>query len=51
MGKFPIADEQLLGSVVVCRRCKARNKVGSTKCRKCGGSALRPKNKELRVKK
>lgn len=51
MGKFPIADEQLLGRVVVCRKCKARNKAGRKSCRKCGSIYLRPKSKELRVKK
>ena len=51
MGKFPIADEQLLGRIVVCRKCKARNKAGRKTCRKCGSVYLRPKSKELRVKK
>ncbi|MDE1856369.1 MAG: 50S ribosomal protein L40e [Candidatus Micrarchaeota archaeon] len=50
MGKFAIADEQL-AKTVVCRKCKARNKAGSKMCRKCGSTALRPKSKELRVKK
>ncbi len=50
MGKFPIADEQL-AKIVVCRKCKARNKAGAKMCRKCGSKALRPKRKELRAKK
>jgi large subunit ribosomal protein L40e len=50
MGKFPIADEQL-SRIVVCRKCKARNKAGVTKCRKCGSKYLRPKSKEIKVKK
>lgn len=50
MGKFAIADEQL-AMVWICRRCKARNKAGVEICRKCGYRHLRPKNRELRVKK
>jgi large subunit ribosomal protein L40e len=50
MGKFPVADAEL-SKIRVCRRCKARNKVGSKVCRKCGYSALRPKRKNARVKK
>ncbi len=50
MGKFSLADE-LLTSTWVCRRCKARNRAGVTKCRKCGSRYLRVKRKEARVKK
>ncbi len=50
MGKFGLADE-LLVSVWVCRRCKARNRAGVEKCRKCGSKYLRVKRKEARVKK
>ncbi len=50
MGKFPIADAEL-AKVSICRRCKARNRAGATKCRKCGYADLRPKHKELRTKK
>ncbi len=50
MGKFPIADAEM-GRVVICRRCKARNKVGVAMCRKCGYKGLRPKRKEVRAKK
>jgi large subunit ribosomal protein L40e len=50
MGRFPIADEEL-SKIVICRKCKARNKKGTEKCRKCGSSALRPKTKDLRAKK
>lgn len=50
MGKFPLADE-VLGRMVICRRCKSRNKTGVAKCRKCGCKYLRPKRKEKRVKK
>ena len=50
MGKFPQADE-VLGRMMICRKCKARNKVGIEKCRKCGSSYFRPKRKEKRVKK
>jgi len=50
MGKFPLADE-CLSRVCICRKCKARNHTGSTKCRKCGSIYLRPKHKDLKVKK
>ncbi len=50
MGKFPEADAKI-ASVSVCRRCKARNKRGVEKCRKCGSRYLRPKKKEIRAKK
>lgn len=50
MGKFAVADADL-ASVAICMRCKARNKAGSDKCRKCGYRALRPKRKSKRVKK
>ncbi len=50
MGKFPLAD-QVLTSMVICRKCKARNKAGIEKCRKCGSAYLRPKRKDKRVKK
>jgi ribosomal protein L40E len=50
MGKFPLADE-VLGKIVICRKCKARNHAGTLKCRKCGSIYLRPKRKEKRVKK
>jgi len=50
MGKIPEADSEI-AKIVICRSCKARNKVGVTKCRRCGYKALRPKKRELRVKK
>lgn len=52
MGKFPEADREI-SNIVICRKCKARNKKGRDKCRKCGASAdnLRPKRKEIRAKK
>lgn len=50
MGKFPLADSAL-AAVWVCRRCKARNSAGVAKCRKCGSIYLRPKHRELKVKK
>jgi ribosomal protein L40E len=50
MGKFPLADEALTG-IWICRKCKTRNKAGSDKCRRCGSIYLRPKRKEIRVKK
>lgn len=50
MGKFSLADEALT-SIWVCRKCKARNKAGVAKCRKCGSPYMRVKRKEARVKK
>lgn len=50
MGKFPLADEVLV-SMAICRKCKARNKAGTEKCRKCGYHYLRSKRKDKRVKK
>ena len=50
MGKFPLADAAL-AEVWICRRCKSRNRAGIAKCRKCGSIYLRPKNRELKVKK
>lgn len=50
MGKFPLADEVLV-SIAICRKCKARNNAGAEKCRKCGSPYLRIKRKEKRVKK
>jgi large subunit ribosomal protein L40e len=46
MGKFPLADLEL-AKIWICRKCKARNKAGAEKCRKCGYSALRPKKKDV----
>ncbi|MCX8175442.1 MAG: 50S ribosomal protein L40e [Candidatus Micrarchaeota archaeon] len=50
MGKFPEADAYI-SNVFICRKCKARNKRNSEKCRKCGSPYLRPKRKDIRVKK
>ena len=50
MGKFPLADAHI-SKLVICRKCKARNKKGVERCRKCGYSYLRPKRKDIRVKK
>jgi ribosomal protein L40E len=50
MGKFALADG-VLTSMAICRKCKARNKAGAEKCRKCGSPYLRPKRKDKRVKK
>ncbi|MEM4166507.1 MAG: hypothetical protein QW255_04090 [Candidatus Bilamarchaeaceae archaeon] len=50
MGKFPEGDAEL-SKIVICRRCKTRNKVGVEKCRKCGSAYLRPKRREIRAKK
>ena len=45
-----MADEEL-AKISVCRRCKARNRAGIAKCRKCGSKYLRPKRKKALVKK
>ena len=45
MGKHAIADAKL-AQVWICRKCKARNKRGAKRCRKCGYKDLRPKRKE-----
>jgi len=42
MGKFPVADAKLKKQLI-CRKCKTKNKVGATKCRKCHYKFLRPK--------
>jgi len=46
MGKFPIADLQIT-SIWVCKKCKARNRAGAKKCRKCGYGYLRAKKKDV----
>jgi ribosomal protein L40E len=53
MVRFPEADARLFKNVFVCRKCKSKVrsnpqkvKLGKVKCRKCGGSVLRPKRKE-----
>lgn len=50
MGKFPLADAEL-SKIWICKRCKARNRAGSAKCRRCGYKYLRPKRKDIKVKK
>ena len=50
MGKFNLADEELT-RIWIYRKCKARNRAGSAKCRKCGSKYMRTKRKEKRVKK
>lgn len=50
MGKFPEADAVLM-SIVICKKCKARNRAGVEKCRRCGSKFLRPKRREIRAKK
>ena len=50
MGKFPEADAQIM-KIVVCRKCKSRNKKSLKKCRKCGSTFLRPKRKDIKAKK
>jgi ribosomal protein L40E len=42
MGKFPIADKAIMG-ILICRKCKSRNAMGSVRCRKCNYPNLRPK--------
>jgi ribosomal protein L40E len=50
MGKFAEADAAI-SNIFICRKCKARNKRGSKKCRKCGSVYMRAKRKDIRVKK
>ncbi len=50
MGKFAEADAQIM-KIVICRKCKARNKKSLFKCRKCGSKFLRPKRKDIKAKK
>ncbi len=50
MAKFPEAEKEL-SEILVCLRCKTRNKKTATKCRKCGSKYLRRKNREVRAKK
>jgi len=49
MGKFPLADAEII-RIWICRKCKARNKRGVKKCRKCGYKYLRPKRKDIKRK-
>lgn len=44
MGKFAEADA-ILAKIVICRKCKSRNKLGVEHCRKCGYKHLRPKKR------
>jgi ribosomal protein L40E len=50
MGKFPEADKEIM-RIMICRKCKSRNKKGVKKCRMCGSSYLRPKRKDIKAKK
>jgi len=50
MGKFAEADAAI-SRIAICRKCKARNKRNSEKCRRCGSIYMRPKRKDIRVKK
>ncbi|OIO20620.1 50S ribosomal protein L40e [Candidatus Micrarchaeota archaeon CG11_big_fil_rev_8_21_14_0_20_47_5] len=50
MGKFAEADA-IIAEIVICKKCKGRNKKGVKHCRKCGYKALRPKRKDIRAKK
>ncbi len=50
MGKFPIADAEI-SKIWICKRCKARSKAGSEKCRSCGYGVLRPKKKDVKARK
>ena len=51
--KMPVADPEKreiarrkLLYVQICRKCYARNALRAKKCRKCGSTRLRPKNRE-----
>lgn len=43
--KREIARQKLL-YVQICRKCYARNALRAKKCRKCGSTSLRMKNRE-----
>jgi large subunit ribosomal protein L40e len=47
MARFPEAEERILNKKI-CMKCSARNAVRATRCRKCGYTNLRVKNKEVR---
>ncbi len=51
---MPITDPELIRivekrvfEVSICRRCGAKNPLNAKKCRRCRGTDLRPKKKEL----
>ena len=53
MGKFPEAAVRLFQNKFACKKCKTVNKAnnlaiiaGKIKCRKCGGTSLRPLRKK-----
>ncbi len=53
MVKFPEAEARFFHNVYVCRKCKTKIRAlalkvlaGKVRCRKCGGSSLRPKRKK-----
>ncbi len=50
MGRFPEADREIL-KIWICKKCKHRNKAGAKKCRHCGYPYLRPKKKDVALKK
>ncbi|WMW21376.1 MULTISPECIES: 50S ribosomal protein L40e [Methanolobus] len=47
MARFPEAENRILIKKI-CMDCNARNAVRATRCRKCGGKALRMKSKEAK---
>ena len=47
MARFPEAEERLL-ILKVCMRCNARNAWKAARCRKCGYTGLRAKNREAK---
>lgn len=50
MGKFAVADAEIT-KIRICRKCKGRNSAKAAKCRRCGCTFLRPKNKTVKRKK
>jgi large subunit ribosomal protein L40e len=45
--KLQIAQKHLL-YLKICRHCGARNPMAAEKCRRCRGTDLRPKRRELK---
>jgi ribosomal protein L40E len=50
--RSPILDKRIFTNMYICMKCNARmrtQKPEKTKCRKCGYTAFRLKNKQLKV--
>lgn len=49
MARFEEAENRIL-NVRICMKCNARNPKKAKRCRKCGSTDLRAKNKEAKGK-